>query len=236
MIDSFNENSRAYFLLHSKPLGYPSDFPCEPMYGFPIFERLTKTDIPKSMWAFDDLGRVSDPTTTLLHFHKADEKFAPVLIDPLKYGNKWGHFMSLCSPDVTLSDGMVEWERIKNTSWSRAVAATWESQGIKVVPLIRWRLPSDYHFVTAGIPKHSVIAVSSYGSVRDDELKRVFVDGLRAISQILEPAVILVYGTALTNLQEIVGSHIDVIMYPTPTEKLRLAQASSKDDDASRLF
>ena len=236
MIDRVNENSRTYFLLHSKPLGYPTDFPCEPMYGFPIFERLTKTVIPTSMCAFDDLGRVSDPRTTLLHFHKADEKFAPVLIDPLKYGNKWGHFMSLCSPDVTLSDGMVEWERIKNTSWSRAVAATWESQGIKVVPLLRWRFVSDCVFVTAGIPKHSVIAVSSYGSVRDSELRQVFIDGLREIVKTLEPVAVLVYGTSLKNIPEIVGPNIEVIMYPTPTEKLRIAQGSTKNDQALMLF
>lgn len=236
MIDRVNENSRTYFLLHSKPLGYPTDFPCEPMYGFPIFERLTTADIPSSMCAFDDLGRVSDPTTTLLHFHKDDEKFAPVIINPLKYGNKWGHFMSLCSPDVTLSDGMVEWERIKNTSWSRKVAATWASQGIKIVPLLRWRFVSDCAFVTAGIPKRSVIAVSSYGSVRDAELRQVLIDGLRAIVITLEPVAILVYGTALKNIQEIVGPNIQVILYPTPTEKLRQVEASTKANEASWLF
>ena len=130
---------------------------------------------------------------------------------------------------------MREWERIKNTYVSIAVAATWESQGITVVPLLRWRFVSACVFVTAGIPKHSVIAVSSYGSVRDSELRQVLIDGLREIVKILEPAAV-VYGAALKNIQEIVGPNIEVIMYPTPTQGLRMAQGSSKYDEASTLF
>ncbi len=236
MIYKVRQTSNAYFLLHSRPIGYPEDFPVEPEYGFPIFDRLTKDDVPKSMCAFNDVGRSKEPGTTALHFHKDDDKFVSVVVDPLKYGNGWGHFKALCSPDITLSDGMYQWERIKNTCVSRSVGATWVSQGIKVIPLLRWRFVSDCAFVVAGIPKHSVIAVSSYGSVRDAELRQVFIDGLREIVKRLEPIAILVYGTALKNIQEIVGPNIEVIMYPTPTEKLRLAQSSMKDDEASRLF
>jgi len=236
LIDKFNENSRAHFLLHSKPLGYPRDYPCEPSHGFPIFEPLTKSDIPVAMHAFNDLGRVLDPKTTLLHFHKADEKFAHVLIDPLKFGNKWGHFMCLASPDVTLSDGMVEWERIKNTSWSRAVAATWASQGIKVIPTLRWRLPTDYDFVVCGLPKHSVFAVSTYGSVRDAELKRVFIDGLREMVKRLEPIAIIVYGTGIKNIHDIVGPGVEVYLHPTPTQRIREEKARLKNESEARLF
>jgi hypothetical protein len=231
-----NLSKSEYHLLIGAPRDYPVDQPVAGEHLMPVLVGARREDIPSDLAAFNDVGRGTIPSQTGIHFFKSDAKIAHVLGRPKKYGNTLGHFKVLLTPDVTLSDGMPEWMRAKNTFLSRAAGAAWEAQGITVIPTLRWISPGDYDLICSGLPSGGVFAVSSYGSIRDRVLRNIFIDGLAELAKRLQPVAILVYGTALKEIQEIVGPNIEVVMYPTPTQKLRLAQTSIKDDQASRLF
>ena len=91
--------------------------------------------------------------------------------------------------------------QIANTYMSRAVGHYFQSQGLYVIPNVRWgdersyttiELPERFAFL--GIEKHSIVAISTYGCIRGKENKHYFREGLEAMIECLEPEVILVYG------------------------------------------
>ncbi len=91
--------------------------------------------------------------------------------------------------------------QIANTYFNRAVGHFLQSNGLYVIPNIRWGdersyslsiLPEKFAFL--GVDKHSIVAVSTYGCIRSRENRFYFEEGLRAMLIELEPEIVLVYG------------------------------------------
>jgi len=102
-----------YHLLIGAPRDYPVDQQVEGRYAMPFLAPATIQNIPKTLVAFDDVSRGSNPADAGVHFYKSDLKLMPILAQPLKFGNKLGHYKCLLTPDITLSQGMPDWMRAK---------------------------------------------------------------------------------------------------------------------------
>lgn len=63
-----------------------------------------------------------------------------------------------------------------------------------MVPTLSWAQPSSYAFCFEGVPRHSTVATSTVGVVRDEEAKKVWHDGMREAMRRLEPSRVLLYG------------------------------------------
>ena len=60
-----------------------------------------------------------------------------------------------------------------------------------------WAEPESYEYVFDGLPKHSVIAVSTVGIMESEESRRIFADGMRKALDELEPKLVLCYGAKI---------------------------------------
>ena len=134
-------------------------------------------------------------------FYEHDIKFADVLTATDDYLDDLRNFPGVISPDCSLYRDMPLVLQIANTYMNRAVGHYLQSQGIYVIPNIRWGDERSYttcvlpeRFAFAGIEKHSIVSVGTYGCIQSRENKHYFREGLRAMIETLEPEIVLVYG------------------------------------------
>ena len=87
--------------------------------------------------------------------------------------------------------------KIWNTYRSRQIGAYYQSKGIKVIPTVSWAEPETFEFCFLGIPKGSIVSVSTVGVKKDPEALAIWQDGMKAMIEQIEPSTILVYGGEL---------------------------------------
>ena len=166
----------------------------------PSIKRPERILIPEAFIPFTQLLR-SNGHREAVHFYEHDFRFSDVLSHTKQHLGELSAFAAVISPDCSLYRDMPLCLQISNTYMSRAVGHYLQSQGLYVIPNVRWgdersyttiELPERFAFL--GIEKHSIVAISTYGCIRGKENKHYFREGLEAMLECLEPEVVLVYG------------------------------------------
>ena len=84
--------------------------------------------------------------------------------------------------------------KVWNIYRSRLLGNYWQRNGITVIPTISWAEPETFQFCFDGIPKGSIVAVSTIGVKRAEESFKVWKDGMNEMIKRIEPSHIIVYG------------------------------------------
>ena len=87
--------------------------------------------------------------------------------------------------------------KIWNVYRSRQVGAYYQSRGLRVIPTISWAEKETFEFCFLGIPKGSIVAISTIGVKQDEEAMKVWREGVAEMLKRIEPSTILVYGGKL---------------------------------------
>lgn len=86
------------------------------------------------------------------------------------------------------------------------LGAYYQSLGIKVIPCVYWGDKSTYRFCFEGVPKHSVICITSVGSMRhpryNGRFENIFLDGFNYMMKKLQPTNILLYGPMRKDIED----------------------------------
>lgn len=171
------------------------------VFEIPGIKRPSEFTIPKDTIPFSQMSRTKDYSEFVV-FYEHDIRFADILLSTDQYLDELRNFPGVISPDCSLYRDMPLVLQIANTYMNRAVGHYLQDQGIYVIPNIRWgdersyttcELPEKFAF--AGIEKHSIVSVGTYGCIQSRENKHYFREGLRAMLDELEPAIVLVYGS-----------------------------------------
>ena len=190
--------------------GYENHFPVEGPQKIPVLSATSIESIPKVVLPFDNDLPESECLDVGLHFYCDDRKFISVVADPLRWVSRFAKYKCVLTPDISLSDSMAPWQRVKNTVYSRAVGATWQAHGLQVIPSIRWVDRTDYEFVGVGIPRGSVVAFGALGAYRDQSKRVIFQHGVEAMVERLEPSAIVVYGKLEAKFQSRLEAKVQV--------------------------
>ena len=181
----------------------------------PVLRRFDAEYLPTHLVAFNDRGRGHDPIDTGIHFYKRDQALSSVVVNPLNWIDRIFDYKCVLTPDITLSSNLPRWQRVRNTVYSRAVGAVWQSRGIHVLPSLRWVDSKDYDFVKSGLEYGTCFAVSSYGVLSDPEKTRDFNNGLKHFQRELKPQEILIYGRVGFRLLDELQSETQVRILPS---------------------
>lgn len=192
----FTQQKWEDYVLGGIVLGYPIGHEVEGEHDMPCLARYSPEHFPDELVAFNDLSRAKSPSKSAIHFYKEDRLFARIASEPGRFTLTASPFQSVLTPDISLSDKMPKWKRIENTVISRMCGVVWASQGLSVIPSLRWTGPEDYDFVAAGLAGSSTLAVSSYGIQRSDTGMRVFNEGLSHFVERLQPKNLMIFGSA----------------------------------------
>ncbi len=84
-----------------------------------------------------------------------------------------------------------KWNCFKN----RVMAYHWQQQGLNVVPTASWSVPSSFEWCWDGLPKNSVLGITTNGIATAKEGYRLFVLGLDELIKRLEPIALIVCGS-----------------------------------------
>lgn len=129
-----------------------------------------------------------------VHFYIYDWLFERFWNRPQVYLDKLAKFDCCLTPDFSLYLDMPLAQQIWNVYRSRVMGVMMQSYGITVIPTLTWSNEQSYEFCFDGIPKHSVVSVSTVGVMRSEEGRRVWVDGMNEAIRRLNPSCVVAYG------------------------------------------
>ena len=150
-----------------------------------------------------------------------DTEFGDIVRNPQAYVKIFRQFPAMASLDNSLYIDSPLAVQIANVYRSRAIAYYFQSQGINVIPNIRWGDERSYTtcvlpecFAFLGIPKHSIVCLGTYGACQTKEEKLYMRNGLIAMLDILSPEVVLVYGSMSDRIFHGLYDRTRFIQYP----------------------
>ena len=132
-----------------------------------------------------------------IHFYLDDYQFERIWNKPEDYIDILKQYECIFSPDFSLYLDMPMPMKIWNIYRSRQIGRFYQSQGIKVIPTISWAEKETFEFAFKGIPKGSIVSISTIGVKRNKEALKIWQDGVSAMIEEIEPSTILVYGGKL---------------------------------------
>lgn len=135
-----------------------------------------------------------------VHFYEHDEKFERIWSNPKHYLNKLKKFKGIISPDFSLYRNMPLVMQMWNTYRGRALAAWLNSNGVSVIPNVRFNDIRTYLFCFDGIEPDKTIALGSHGCIKGKSDKEFFKKGLAETVSRLKPKNIVVYGATPDNI------------------------------------
>lgn len=149
--------------------------------------------IPKEMVGFN-YAKSSDRKDVGIHFYIDDYQFERLWNNPGKYTDVLREYECILSPDFSLYMDMPMPMKIWNIYRSRMIGQYYQNRGIKVIPTISWAEEDTFKFCFDGIPKHSIVSISTIGVKRDKDAFGVWKDGVDEMIKRIEPTDILIYG------------------------------------------
>lgn len=152
--------------------------------------------VPKNLIGFN-YAKTSSRKDTGVHFYLDDYQFERVWNYPEKYVDILSQYECILTPDFSLYLDMPMPMKIWNTYRSRQIGAYYQSKGIKVVPTISWAEEDTYQFCFAGIPKGSIVSISTIGVKEDATALQIWNAGMDEMIRVIEPSDILIYGGEL---------------------------------------
>ena len=158
------------------------------------FPKLRKTNcIPGELISFKNAMK-HNKFEAFVHFYLNDGEFECLWRNPERYITRLKKFDGILTPDFSLYTDMPLAMQIWNIYRSRIVGKIFERNGIRVIPAISWSDSRSFDFVFDGIPKNGVVSVSSVGIWKNKKFYHLFLKGLSAMIQKLQPACIVFYG------------------------------------------
>ena len=155
-------------------------------------------EIPKNLVSIQKMN-ITNNKKTYVHFYVQDQYFRKILKHTSNYVPLFQTFDGVIAPDPSFKIGKGRWFCVRSVWISRAVGYYLQTRGIKVIPNIRWGDKDTYSFCFLGVPKHSIVAISTVGAIRKDKctanaLRILFKNGLKEMLKQIEPTDVIVYG------------------------------------------
>lgn len=160
-------------------------------YQIPIIEN--DNYIPDDIIGFN-YAKTSENYDAGVHFYLDDYQFERIWNNPTDYIEILEKYSCVFSPDFSLYMDMPIIMKMWNIYRSRLIGQFLQKQGIKVIPTISWAEKETFDFCFDGIPKGSIVSISTIGVKQDKEAFKIWKDGVDEMIKRIEPSTILIYG------------------------------------------
>lgn len=161
--------------------------------GIPMLMDLKNADIPKALIPFGNI-RSCKNRRKYVHFYQHDKVISPILKNTKSHLDILKTYDGVITPDPSLLIGRSACIQQANTFMNRAVGFYLQKNGIPVIPNIRWSDESSFSYCFLGVPKNTIVAVSTHGCIHTDKQRAMFKKGLSAMLIALSPSAVLVHG------------------------------------------
>lgn len=131
-----------------------------------------------------------------IHFYEHDVKFCCVWNTPGRYLNLFKRAQGVIGPDFSMYRNMPEAMQIWSCFKSRAITYWLQREGVHVIPNVRISDERCLSWVFNGLPRRSVIAMSTVGCCKHCDDKAYLRMAVEATVDVIEPVAIVVNGSA----------------------------------------
>lgn len=163
---------------------------------------------PKRLVGFN-YARSSGDGESGIHFFIDDYQFERVWNRPEENSDVLKFFRCALTPDFSLYSDMPLAMMVWNVYRSRLIGQWWQGQNMHVIPTVSWAGEDSFRFCFDGIPRRSIVAVSTVGAVSNRDM---FEKGFSEMAARLEPRTIMLYGTDAFN-SFVKGFRIPTVLY-----------------------
>lgn len=185
--------------------------------GIPCLMDLKNTQIPKGMIPFSKASTCKNHRQ-YVHFYMYDKEFSRVLTATKRYLDLLKKYDGVITPDCSMLICQSPCLQQANTYMNRAVGFFLQENGIPVIPNIRWSDSSSFPYCFLGVPKHTIVCVSTHGCIGTDQQKEMFIEGLSAMLSELEPSQVLVHGSMPDIIFQQFVNQVPFYRYPSQFE------------------
>lgn len=187
----------------------------EGFYQMPVIKN--DNYIPKDIIGFN-YAKTNKEKNVGIHFYLDDYQFERLWNKPGDYIDILKQYDCIFSPDFSLYMDMPMAMKIWNIYRSRLMGQYYQDKGIKVIPTLSWTEKETFEFCFDGIPKGSIVSISTIGVKRNKEALKIWKDGVDELIKRIKPSTILIYGGKL----DYDYGDIQVIYYDNKvTERMR---------------
>ena len=202
-----------------------------------IFEGVGEYDIPalrpvrdcsiENWIGFNFAKGCEDPRMHGVHFFLDDYQFERIWKDPERYTDMLIKFGAVMTPDFSPYADFPKAIQIYNHYRKHWMGAYWQRNGMLVIPTITWSDPSTLEWCFDGEPRDSIVAMSSVGMFRTEELKRWLLTGYEEMMRRICPRRIIWRGLIPDEFDRTDRERL--IVLPAFTEKWREREEAESD-------
>ena len=153
---------------------------------------------------FDRAVSDDDHFDRMVHFFLYDYKFEKLLQTPDSFVDKLKNYKAVLSPDFSMYIEINRTLQLYNTFRNRWCGAYLASKGIRVIPTVNWGNEDTFDFCFEGIPKGSIVAVSTYMVQEHNhhaDQKEFFMKGYNEMLKRIAPRKIICYSEPFEEMQ-----------------------------------
>lgn len=176
-------------------------------YEIPEMEGHEFDNVDFKFMGFDRISNKRDDADKTIHFFLDDTKLEKFYTRAESYLVKLAGHHAILTPDFSLYTDMPIAEQIWGVYKNRWCGAYWQSYGMKVIPTISWSDERSFDFCFLGVPRGSIVAISTLGSKK---VKSDFMKGYDCMIDTIDPSMILCYDKPFDEMRGNVV-HIDYL-------------------------
>ena len=162
-------------------------------YGIPAL-RPVQLDVRLTWIRFNHALREPQRERYGVHFFIDDYLFQRAWHDPPRYALFLRSFPAVMTPDFSMFADYPRAVQIYNHWRKHQLGAYWQRAGMTVIPSIGWIGRDSYSWCFDGEPVGGTVAVSSVGTQKSKEARRMFLDGYNEMLSRLKPGKIIFFG------------------------------------------
>jgi hypothetical protein len=191
----------------TSPLFLRNNFAGTGEWQIPIIPKAEFDDSEFENLRLIGIDKTKDDTThyeRMVHFFLYDYKFNKIWDNPEPYIEHLKNYKAVLTPDFSMYVEMNPVIQLYNTFRNRYVGAYLAEKGLRVVPAVNWGNENTFDFCFEGIPKGSVVAVSTYMVSEHNnhsEQKEFFLKGYNEMFRRIEPEKIICYHKPFDEMQ-----------------------------------
>lgn len=167
----------------------------------PLIKKPDEFIIPKYMIPFSERNN-SKNCEEFICFYEHDIRFRDIVTSTKEQIASLKKFKGVISPDFSLYYDMPLVLQMSNTYLNRQIGHYLQTQGVYVIPNVRWGdersysriIPDEPPFAFLGLEKHGIYSIGTYGCCKTAEYKHHIREGLRSFIKEIEPEIVCVYG------------------------------------------
>lgn len=175
------------------------------------FKKLTEPDMVGFNYATaSKLPDGRQKKDNIVHFFLADYVFERLWNNPERYIPVLSQYKAIVSPDFSQYTNMPRVMRMWNHYRKMWLSQYYQARGIKVIPAPCWSDEASFEYCFEGMPKKSLLCISTAGCVSNKKVFNAFMKGYEKTLEVLEPSQLIIYGIAPPEVRELFPDLVQV--------------------------